>query len=56
MNKGKSPETTPAAMWNYRTAKWTLKEPKKKKCKNFYRTGCPGKWWGHHPWRCSKNM
>jgi len=19
-------------------------------------TGCPGKWWGHHPWRCSKYM
>ena len=17
-------------------------------------TGCPGKWWSHHPWRCSK--
>jgi len=19
-------------------------------------TGCPGKWWSHHPWRCSKNV
>jgi len=19
-------------------------------------TGCSGKWWSHHPWRCSKNM
>jgi len=19
-------------------------------------TGCPGKWWSHHPWRCLKNM
>jgi len=19
-------------------------------------TGCPGKWWSPHPWRCSKNM
>jgi len=19
-------------------------------------TGCPGKWWGRHPWRCSKNL
>jgi len=19
-------------------------------------TGCPGKWWGHCPWRCSKSM
>jgi len=19
-------------------------------------TGCPGRWWGHHPWRCSKNV
>jgi len=18
-------------------------------------TGCPVKWWSHHPWRCSKN-
>jgi len=18
--------------------------------------GCPGKWWSHHPWRCSKNV
>jgi len=18
--------------------------------------GCPGKWWSHHAWRCSKNM
>jgi len=18
--------------------------------------GCPGKWWSHHPWSCSKNM
>jgi len=18
-------------------------------------TGCPGKWWSHHPWRCSKS-
>jgi len=17
---------------------------------------CPGKWWSHHPWRCSKNV
>jgi len=17
---------------------------------------CPGQWWGHHPWRCSKNV
>ena len=20
------------------------------------RTGCPEKWWSHHPWRCSRNM
>jgi len=20
------------------------------------RTGCPGKGWSHHPWRCSKNV
>jgi len=19
-------------------------------------TGCPGRWWSHHPWRCSKNV
>jgi len=19
-------------------------------------TGCPGRWWSHHPWKCSKNM
>jgi len=19
-------------------------------------TGCPGKWWSEHPWRCSKNV
>jgi len=19
-------------------------------------TGCPGRWWGPHPWRCSKNV
>jgi len=19
-------------------------------------TGCPGKWWSPHPWRCSKNV
>jgi len=19
-------------------------------------TGCPGKWWSHHPWRCSNNV
>jgi len=19
-------------------------------------TGCPGQWWSHHPWRCSKNV
>jgi len=19
-------------------------------------TNCPGKWWSHHPWRCSKNV
>jgi len=19
-------------------------------------TGCPGKWWSRHPWRCSKNV
>jgi len=19
-------------------------------------TGCPGKWWSHHPWRCSNTM
>jgi len=19
-------------------------------------TGCPGRWWSPHPWRCSKNM
>jgi len=24
--------------------------------RNFFteRIGCPGKWWSHHPWRCSK--
>jgi len=20
------------------------------------RTGCPGKWWSHHPWRCSEKV
>jgi len=19
-------------------------------------TGCPGRWWSHHPWRCSRNL
>jgi len=19
-------------------------------------TGCPGRWWSHHPWRCSRNI
>jgi len=19
-------------------------------------TGCPRRWWSHHPWRCSKNI
>jgi len=19
-------------------------------------TGCPGRWWSPHPWRCLKNM
>ena len=19
-------------------------------------TGCPGKWWSHHPWRCPRNV
>jgi len=19
-------------------------------------SGCPGRWWGHHPWRCSRTM
>jgi len=19
-------------------------------------TGCPGRWWSHHPWRCSKTV
>ena len=19
-------------------------------------TGCPGRWWSHHPWRCSRNV
>jgi len=19
-------------------------------------TGCPGKWYSHHPWRCSKDV
>jgi len=18
--------------------------------------GCPGRWWGHHPWRCSRTV
>jgi len=21
-----------------------------------FETGCPGKWWSHHPCRCSKNV
>jgi len=31
--------------------------------KNFFlkewsgvRTGCPGRWWSQHPWRCSKKV
>ena len=29
---------------------------KKNQENTVFRTGCPGRWWSHHPWRCWRDM
>jgi len=35
---------------------WTLGNLSLLKEGSSIGTRCPGKWWSHHPWRCSKSM
>jgi len=35
---------------------WVLGQISSPKGLSGIGTGCPGKWWSHHFWRCSKNV